>query len=411
MSDRRLALLIVSSVAAAVLAALGSSTAAAFFAALAAVLATWLAAKSRVPDDRMPPIERRGDAAAAAVEAREVADLHGLVSALTEGVLLIGGDGEVLLANAAAATILQRPSHELTGGSLIRATREAELAEAARSPVHTPVDIEITGGRRIRVTSSRVNFGEVEQVLVLDDLSALDRAERARTDLVANVSHELRTPLTAVRAIAETIQAGIDDPEQRRHFVDQLVSEIERLISMVERLLYLARLESRTVSFDLESLAPDELLREAAARFEPLLTRREVQLEVSVDDGGRVLADRARTVEVLSNLLENALRYSPNGASISLRAFGLPEEPAVVAFEVADQGPGLLSNERERAFERFYTGDPSRAHPESARGGGSGLGLAIARHALLQMGGRAWFEDPERGAAIRFTLPRSADAA
>jgi len=334
-----------------------------------------------------------------------IAGVARLLEPLTEGVLLLDGAGDVLHANPAAARILDRPLAELGAGSLIRATREAALVEATRSADGRPALLEISGARRLWVSASDIAIGPARRVLVLEDRSALARAERARVDLVANVSHELRTPLTAVRALAETLRDGVEDPARRGRFLDQLLDGIDRLTSMVERLLQLSRLESGAVSFTLESLAPADLFAEAGSAFAPLLERRDVRIESRIEDGAAVLADRARALEVLSNLLDNALRYSPPGGTIRMRALALEAEPAAVCIEVADDGPGLLPSERERAFERFFTGDPARAPVASSSG--SGLGLSIARHTVEQLGGRIWFEPSERGAIARFTLPRA----
>ncbi|MEZ4502806.1 MAG: ATP-binding protein [Dehalococcoidia bacterium] len=328
-----------------------------------------------------------------------------LLASLAEGVLLLDAQGDVVLANPAAARILDRPPAEFEGSSLIRATREAVLVEAARTAGARPALVEITGGRRLWVSAADIAVGTARRALVIEDRSALARAERARVDLIANVSHELRTPLTAARALAETLRDGVEDEARRERFLDQLLEGIDRLTSMVERLLQLSRLESGAVSFVQEPLAPADLFAEATSAFAPLLERREVRVETRIEDPAPVLVDRARVLEVLSNLLDNALRYSPPRGTIRLRAFALPAEPAHVCIEVADEGPGLLPSERERAFERFFTGDPARAPDPSTSG--SGLGLSIARHTVEQLGGRIWFEPAERGAVARFTLPRA----
>jgi signal transduction histidine kinase len=244
-----------------------------------------------------------------------------------------------------------------------------------------------------------VDAGEARTLLLVDDVTELMNAQRARSELVANVSHELRTPLAAARALAETLATGVDEAGERERFLARLVEELERLGAIVQRLLWLARLESGAEPFDTETLDTHALLDEAASRIAPVGEQRHVHLEAAADaDAGLVLADRERVLEVLSNLLDNAVRFSPEGETVRMNA---SPDGGFVRFEVSDHGPGILPRDRERVFERFYTGDRSR---ES--GAGTGLGLAIARRIVQRLGGRIWVADrTEPGASICFTLP------
>jgi two-component system phosphate regulon sensor histidine kinase PhoR len=214
------------------------------------------------------------------------------------------------------------------------------------------------------------------------------------------MSHELRTPIAAARALTETLQSGVDDEADRARFLAQLGEEVGRLGEMVERLLRLSRLESGAEPFSTEALEPEALLVTAASRIEPLARQRSIRIELQPVTTASVRGDHDRVLEVLSNLLDNALRHAPEGSTIRLVAQSVRDEPGMVRFEVDDDGPGILPTDRERVFERFYTADRSRAAGE-----GAGLGLAIARHIVQRLGGRIWVADRTPGATLCFTLP------
>ncbi len=327
-------------------------------------------------------------------------DLTSLIGPLHEGVVILDEEYAVLAANPAAGRIVDRPLASMLNVSLIQAVRDHDLAEVARHRTGQPTQVRLSSaGREVVATAMPLEVGDARMVLLIEDVTELIRAQRARSELVANVSHELRTPLAAARAVAETLEAGVEEPDERQRFLGRLVEELERLGNIVQRLLWLARLESGAEPFTTEEHATAVLLDEAASRIAPVAEQRGIRVNVVHDtDAGTVLGDRDRVLEVLSNLLDNAVRLSPDGAQIELRSV---RDGQFVRFEVSDHGPGILLRDRERVFERFYTGDRSR---ES--GGGSGLGLAIARHIVQRLGGRIWIADRTGpGALICFTLP------
>jgi two-component system phosphate regulon sensor histidine kinase PhoR len=329
-----------------------------------------------------------------------------LIGPLNEGVILLDKELTVLAVNPAAAAIAGRPIESMIRVSLIQAVRDYHLVELARDASGQRAALHLSGPERdVVATATSVESGDARVLMCIEDVTALLRARRARSELVANVSHELRTPIAAARALAETLQAGVDEPDGRDRFLARLAEELERLGNIVQRLLRLARLESGAETFAVEVLDAHALLDQAASRMAPLAEQRHIQVEVvPADDGGLyVHADRERTLEVLSNLLDNAVRHSPDGATVELR---VRPDGGLVRFEVADHGPGIPPVDRERIFERFYTGDRSRTP-----GAGSGLGLAIARHIVQQLGGRIWVADRAiPGAAICFTLPAALES-
>jgi len=329
------------------------------------------------------------------------AGLVELIAPLPGAVLLLDRDLNVLAANPAAAQLLGRPIEEMTGQSLIRALRDHDLAQVVREASGEPVTIDHED-HEWRATAVPVPFAPAAVVLTVDDRTELRRAQRARQDLVGNVSHELRTPIAAARALAETLAEGVEETEARERFQGRLVDELARLGAIVERLLSLSRLEGGLDTLAADALDPRQLLETARLRIVPLAERQQVEVVLEPAASSllpAVLGDRERVLEVLSNLLDNALRVSPEGGQVVLAAFA--DEPTGVCFEVRDQGPGILPSERERVFERFYTGDRARSGPRR----GTGLGLAIARHIVLRQGGRIWVADRHPGATLCFTLP------
>ncbi|RLT27755.1 MAG: hypothetical protein DWI48_02705 [Chloroflexi bacterium] len=333
-----------------------------------------------------------------AVESSPI-DLGRVIAPMAEGVLLLDARHAVVAANAAAGRIVNRPTETMIGSSLIVALRDHELAEIVRASAGEPMALHLaSSGHDVVATATAVDAGPVQTLLVLEDVTELERARRARTELVANMSHELRTPVAAARALAETLQAGVDDPEAAERFHNRLVEEIGRLGEMVERLLRLSRLESGRETMEDELLQPADLLSTAIARIEPLAESRGRRVAGVIEQLPIVRGDRERVLEVLSNLMDNALRFSPDEGVVTVRA--LDNGEGLVQFEVSDDGPGIRLDERQRVFERFYTGDVARGF-----GAGTGLGLSIARHIIERLGGRIWVSDRSPGATLCFTLP------
>jgi signal transduction histidine kinase len=226
----------------------------------------------------------------------------------------------------------------------------------------------------------------------------LESVERLRRDLVANVSHELKTPITAIRAHLENLLDGVEEPNEAT--VGVMLEQSERLGRLVDQLLDLSRLESGAFALDLDFVT-----------LHPLVDRVLQEVQVGRPDHGVVVrntvprdlppleVDRERIHQVLFNLVDNALRFTPAGGSIVLRAERADD---LCQVSVEDSGPGVPEAHRPFVFERFYRVDPAR----SRDGGGTGIGLTIARSVVEAHGGRIWVDAaPDGGAAFRFTLP------
>jgi two-component system phosphate regulon sensor histidine kinase PhoR len=238
-------------------------------------------------------------------------------------------------------------------------------------------------------------------VIVLHDISELRRLERVRRDFVANVSHEFKTPLTAIQGFSETLLAGaLDDQQNNRKFVEIIRDQSFRLARLTDDLLKLARIEAGKLDLESHSVAAGALIESCveATRMEAYRKQLTVSVETPPDlpplDG-----DQNGLREVLQNLLDNAVHYTPPGGHITLRA-ERQEHLAIVSVE--DTGIGIPQAEHDRIFERFYRVDAAR----SREAGGTGLGLSIAKHTVEAYGGRIWVEsEVGAGSAFRFTVP------
>lgn len=250
--------------------------------------------------------------------------------------------------------------------------------------------------RRVTATS-RDEVGELARAFNTMS-SELAEVDRMRRDLIANVSHELRTPIGALQAVLENLIDGVESPDDPT-FRTMLV-QVERLGGLVAQLLDLSRLESGVIPLERQRFDVSGLLEKAAD--ESRLHSQKIELSVRVEPAGlEMVADPARVHQVISNLLDNAIRHSPDGAPVLLGAKGNGDR---VRIEVTDRGPGIAEEEVSRVFERFYRSDVARSYHE----GGSGLGLSIARWIVDLHGGDIRAERVEpTGCRMIVELPTS----
>jgi two-component system phosphate regulon sensor histidine kinase PhoR len=242
--------------------------------------------------------------------------------------------------------------------------------------------------------------GANSAVLVLHDITELRRLERVRRDFVANVSHEFKTPLTAIQGFAETLLSGaLDDKTNRKRFVEIIREHAWRLARLTDDLLKLSRIEAGRLELEFRPVRVQALVNGCVetARFKA--ETKGLRINVELPDGlPLVRADGAQLGEVLQNLIDNALQYTPRGGQIDVSASANGNS---VTFTVADTGIGIPESDLERIFERFYRVDAAR----SREAGGTGLGLAIARHIVDAHGGRIWVESAVgQGSRFHFSV-------
>jgi two-component system phosphate regulon sensor histidine kinase PhoR len=341
---------------------------------------------------------------------RSERDLLGLIlQSMQEGVLVLDAEGRMLLVNPALrGTLKLSPNAE--GRAALELIRNAELqtilerAQSGRGPVTGEIETTGTQPRRLLVhAASLPPLRDKPQGLlaVFVDVSEIRRLESLRKDFVANVSHELRTPITAVRSAVDTLRLTLTgDPSASERFVDIIDRNAQRLGSLVEDLLDLSRIESKDYRPDAKPVS----LRLVSEQVVTLLRTRieEKRLEVTNDiaaDLPHARADRRALEQVFTNLLDNAIKYCPQGASVRLRA---RRDEEGLRIEIADTGPGIDPRHQPRLFERFYRVDSGRSRDM----GGTGLGLSIVKHLVEAMEGTIGVDStPGRGATFWFTLP------
>ena len=242
--------------------------------------------------------------------------------------------------------------------------------------------------------------------VLLEGRNPLQRQLQRQEAWVGDVAHELRTPITALMLVGDSLAARLEGQPQAQLLVERLLKELRRLQELVSDLLALSRLENTPVA-DAEgrgSVDPRDVLAAVWASLEPLASQRRVQLQVSParEQGHRAAADPARLHQALLNLLDNALRYSPEGSAIEVE---VDHRDRWCLIAVRDHGPGLSRTDLERMFERFYRGDPARARAPRV---GSGLGLPIVQQIALSQGGLVRARNhPEGGAQLELLLPRA----
>jgi two-component system, OmpR family, phosphate regulon sensor histidine kinase PhoR len=347
----------------------------------------------------------------------ERAKLEAVLRSMIDGVVMLDGEGRIVVCNRAAVEQLELAGGALVGAKLSLVSRTPELTplveEAVRSS-GTVVQRELTfpGRERNRVLSaSAVGILDDEDgvvhgaILVLHDLTRIRQFEAMRADFVANVSHELRTPLTAIRGYAETLQHGaLNDPERASEFVGVIQRHSERLTRLIDDLLALSDLElgrteirPRPLAVSEAVAAPIEMLRQKAKE-------RGVELNAEIpDDVPAIVGDRDRLEQVLINLIDNAIKYSGAGSRVRVVARPVAENGrSLVELAVCDDGVGIPEKDIPRLTERFYRVDRAR----SRELGGTGLGLAIVKHIVQAHGGSLAIESTlGRGTTVRVTFP------
>jgi two-component system phosphate regulon sensor histidine kinase PhoR len=338
--------------------------------------------------------------------------LEAVVSGMVDGVIATDRQGAVILTNRAAVDLLN-PRPAPTGpkqiakiplGPRLRLLL-AEAAHAGRVSAEELPPAEV-GNRLVEVHCAPIagTTGRPSgAVAVLRDVTDLRRLERLRRELTANVSHELRTPLTSIKGFAETLLSGaMRDETTGRHFLEIIDKEANRLVKLVDDLLDLSRLESKGISLKLSQVNVGQVIEETVARLRPLAGARDFDLRPAAPEV-LALADRDRLAQVLTNLLDNAIKFTPDGGRIAVDWRTANGE---VEVSVRDSGHGIAETDLPHIFERFYKADRAR----SATPGGSGLGLAITRHIVEAHGGRIKVASrPGTGTTFTFTLPRDGE--
>jgi two-component system, OmpR family, phosphate regulon sensor histidine kinase PhoR len=330
--------------------------------------------------------------------------LLAMLTSMVEGVMVLDRRGRVLQINPALERMFDVTRMEARGHPCSDVFRHPQLDTLVSAVLtkRTNQEDEILlhpSGRRLHIEASVTeSYGENDAcaILVFHDMTELRRLEMVRKDFVANVSHELRTPLTSIKGYIEALLDGAkDDPKTSTQFLNIILKQSDRLNLILEDLLQLSKIESGQVQFKREPLHIQGVIERTLAVIKPLADKKRHRLVSFVENNlPSVLGDEDRLIQILSNLLDNAVKYTPENGTITVAAHPVSddaEQPAIVTaveLSVTDTGMGIPEMERPRVFERFYRVDKAR----SRELGGTGLGLAIVKHIAEGLGGRVWAE-------------------
>jgi signal transduction histidine kinase len=366
------------------------------------------------PDSRVPEVAQHIVALRAMHEqldqrftdlVREREETGTLIETMADGVVAADARGAIVTLNQAARRLLgYGPAdpfpalaelfHEKAARDLVATVLAGQEAE--------PQELE-RGGRTLLVTGRALPNGG--GLLVIRDVTELRRLEAVRRDFVANVSHELKTPLTSIAGYAETLATEASPGTQIERFARPILSNARRMHRLVDDLLDLSRIESGRWQPDPERVDVRGLAGEAWTAFADRARERRIQFTAASGDVHHVTADPEALRQVLTNLLDNALRHTPPGGRITV---SLESAPGGVIVSVADTGSGIPPQHLPRIFERFYRADPGRSREE----GGTGLGLAIVKHLVEAHGGRVEAQSTlGKGTTIRMFFPEAEVAA
>lgn len=335
-----------------------------------------------------------------------------ILRSMVEGVAVVDARERIVFSNRAFSEILSLDTSVIEGRPLIEVIRNSELlglihrALNGEEGLRSDIAMGIVQLRSFSVTATPVQALDSASaegqssgaVVVLHDVTELRRLERVRQDFVANVSHEFKTPLTAIQGFAETLLSGaLEDPRNNRRFLEIIRDHAARLAGLTDDLLKLARIEAGKLEVEFVPVNILELVEQCAETALLKASRKQIAFETDVPSGlPAIRGDASLLREVLQNLLDNAIQYTPEAGRIRV-SVAVNGREAVIA--VSDTGIGIPLADQERIFERFYRVDAAR----SREAGGTGLGLSIAKHIVEAHGGRLWVES-EVGHGSKFSF-------
>ena len=347
-----------------------------------------------------------------------------ILRSMVEGVAVVDAQERIVFSNRAFSEILNLDAAAIEGRPVIEVIRNTALLGLIRRALNgeeglqtdiamgyvQPLTFAITA-TPVQALESGVAGGAFivppvpekpsGAVVVLHDVTELRRLERVRQDFVANVSHEFKTPLTAIQGFAETLLSGaMEDSRSNRRFLEIIRDHAVRLARLTNDLLKLARIEAGKLEVEFFPVQLLEVVERSAETMLLKASQKQISLEVEVPPGlPTVRGDASLLRDVLQNLIDNAIQYTPEGGRIQVSATAEPRDMVVC---VADTGIGIPVVDQERIFERFYRVDAAR----SREAGGTGLGLSIAKHIVEAHGGRLWVEsEVGRGSKFFFSVP------
>jgi len=330
---------------------------------------------------------------------------------MTEGVLVTNKRGDIVLLNPSAQKLFMvggdyigKKPIEVVRNNAVQETIEAVIANKEKAP-SCQINLFSPEEKVIKVSTSAVLRAEEFEgvVVVFHDITELRRLEKIRQEFVANVSHELRTPVASIKGYAETLLEGaLDEKENAREFVKIIHDDSNRLAKLVDDLLDLAKIESGKMKMIFMPIDPKPYIHRAISILEN--TARQKSIIIKEDYRGetpKIKADEVRFSQVLINLIDNAVKYTPENGMVTVSIYA---EDSFVRFDIIDTGIGIEKKDLSRVFERFYRADKAR----SREAGSTGLGLSIVKHIVQAHGGDVRVEsEVNKGSTFSFTIPQA----
>ncbi|MCD8506476.1 MAG: cell wall metabolism sensor histidine kinase WalK [Alkalibacterium thalassium] len=339
--------------------------------------------------------------------------LNSVLTHMTDGVVATDRRGKIIIINDMAQTMLGRTDEEAIGENLL-SVLNVEEEITLRTILEKQDDVLVNASEGGVATLLRASFSLIQResgfisgiVCVLHDVTEQERIDEERKQFVSNVSHELRTPLTSMRSYIEALADGAwEDPELAPRFLEVTQNETDRMIRMIQDLLHLSRIDSGKSPLELEIVDITEMVDHVLNRFDMLIHSAEYETrnyrihKELLREAIFVEVDPDRMIQVLDNIMNNAIKYSPDGGTITGR---MHKTDDAVIISISDEGMGIPKADLNKIFTRFYRVDRARSRAM----GGSGLGLAISKEVVEQHGGRIWAESKEgKGTTFYLSLP------
>lgn len=327
--------------------------------------------------------------------------LHLVIQGSPTGITVVGRKGEVILSNAAAHHM--SIVHDRTLNPEVWSVGKKVFEDKEARVLEMNLKHRSTGSRVNNVSAvvQPLTLSETDYIIVYStDESENVRMESARRDFVANVSHELKTPVGAISLLVETLMSVRDDEEAVEYFGSKLIVEVRRMNQMITELISLSKLQGAESLPDLEVLSIDKVIEDAIDRCRLAAEARNIEIVKDSRSGVMVKGDKGLLVTSVSNLLTNAINYSPEGSPVSISR---DVQNDMVVIRVTDRGIGISQDDQKRVFERFFRVDKAR----SRNTGGTGLGLAIVKHVMANHGGSvSLWSRLGTGSTFTLELPR-----
>jgi two-component system phosphate regulon sensor histidine kinase PhoR len=340
---------------------------------------------------------------------QQVSRYHTILESMVEGVIAVDIATKIISVNPQIEQIFGIPRGEAEGKIFLEAIRNNDIAEIIDRVLKNNkfISVEITLAwpiQKIFQVNAAPLF-EKEKIsgclLVIHDITEIRRLETVRSDFVANVSHELKTPLTSIKGFVETLLEGaLDDKENNRHFLEIIQNHAERLDNLVNDLLSLSRLESKEITLKKVSLNLKSEVDSVISGFKSQIKKKGIEVKNELSTGVILTADRDRLEQVITNLLDNAIKFNKEKGSVKI--YG-EDAGGKIRVTVEDSGAGIPAKDIPRIFERFYRVDKARSRELD----GTGLGLSIVKHIIELHGGTVGVESTEGlGSKFWFVIPQ-----